>query len=259
VSLLRRALDASVRPINLLAPTVGVVAGGALLAVGFPPLALAAGALSVATWGALVAWDIANAAPELLREGPPEPPRAPKLESIQLARAHGAILEAAGRVRRAVSSHEGVLSTSLLEIQAATDELVEAATGMATRGDALFRFLSEHDPSDLRRMAEEHQRSARGMRDPEVAASLRAAAEAKRRQLETLEELRTLYDRILAELLSVEAALGELHARVVKLTFDDPSHAVTTAHSVGGELAGVRQRVQLLERSAAATLRELSG
>lgn len=253
MALLRRIFDASVHLRNLLPPAIGLIASLSFMIAGFVKFAILACFFALATWVILVARTLrAPSLSTILNEDPP-------LESVQLARAKRSILIAADQVRSAAAGHHGVLSTSLLDVVTHCNALVTASSVVASRGDALFRFLRIHDPSELRRMADEHTRAARGMRDPEVAGSLRSAADAKRRQLETLEELRTLYDRILAELLAVEATLGELHARVVKLTFDDPAHAVTMAGSVNGELESIKQRVQRLERSAAATLRELSG
>lgn len=253
VSLFRRALSASIRPRHLIPPALGIAASVSLLLVDLVPFAFATALLSFVAWATLVTRELLSSSPQAIAES------TPTLESVQLARAHRAILSAADRVRTSARSHDGALSDSLGDVVIHCDELVVASAAMAARGDALFRFLRVHDPSELRRMADEHTRAARSMKDAEVAGSLRSAAEAKRRQLETIEELRTLYDRILAELLAVEATLGELHARVVKLTFEDPAYALSVAGTVGGELSSVRQRVQRLERSAAATLRELSG
>jgi hypothetical protein len=245
--LMQRAIDASVRPLNLLAPGVGVAAAGGLLALGFPPLAIAAGAMSLATWGALVAWDL-SAAPAA------EPSRKP-FATPQLERAYSAIAAAADRVRAAIDAHDGVLSSSLVELRASCDELVDGAARMAARADAIAAFLRTHDPQQMERGIEETLRNARQVRDPTARDSLLAAADAKRRQLASLGELHTLFDRILAELVGIEAALGELHARVVKLTFDDPERALDVG--VGDELRTVQERVRVLEQSAAATLREL--
>jgi hypothetical protein len=251
--LLRKALDASVRPINLVAPGVGAAAAASLLALGLPPLALTAGALSIVTWGALVAWDIATS-PGAPAAAAARVPFAAK----DVERAHQAIAAAADRVRVAIDRHDGVLTDSLVELLANCDELVDSAARMAGRGDAVYAFLRSHDPVAIERAAEEHLRSARSVRDEAARTSLEAAAEAKRRQLATWQELRNLYDRIVAELISVEATLDELHARVVKLTFEDPGLAVEASQQVGADLKTVRERVRVLEQSAAATLREIS-
>jgi hypothetical protein len=248
------ALRAVVRPINLVAPGVGSAAAAGLLFLGMPALALTAGALSIVTWGALVAWDlVVPQAPAL----PGEPERKP-FAAAGIERSWQSIRAAADRVRSAVDRHDGVLTGSLVELLADCEELVDSARGMASRGDAVHGYLRSHDPAEMARVAEDHVRSARSVRDPAARSSLEAAAGAKRRQLETWQELRTLYDRILAELVNVEAALDELHARVVKLTFDDPAVAADASERVGADLRSVRERVRVLEQSAAATLRDLS-
>lgn len=248
--LLRRALDASVKPLNLVAPGVGVAAAGALVAMGLPPLALAVGSLSVAAWGAMVAWDVATPKPP-----PPPPPPPKRLQAVHLQQAIDAIRRSAESVRGRIDGHDGVLSTSLAELRADCDGLVDSAEEMARRGDAVWTFLRSHDPAPVQRELEDLRRRARTLRDAEAAASLESAAEARGRQLEAWAGLRTLHDRIAAELVAVGAALDELNVRVVQLTLQDPGDAVP---EIGSDLKALRDRVQVLERSAAATLREVA-
>ncbi|MEQ1508362.1 MAG: hypothetical protein ABMB14_39390, partial [Myxococcota bacterium] len=165
-------------------------------------------------------------------------------------------LQAAGRVQAAIDRHDGVLSGDLVDLGVTARALGHRPGRVDERGDAVFVFLSTHDPEVIARTAADHVRQARSVRDPAAAASLEAAADARRRQLQTWEQLRVLFERIGAELVSVEAGLDELHARVVKLTFDDPSTA--DVPSIGQDLATLHDRVRLLERSAEATLRDLA-
>lgn len=255
-SLLRRAVDASVRPVNLVAPGVGVAAASGLLAVGLAPLALAVGSLSVAAWGAMVAWDVAS--PKPAPPPPPPPPPPPKLEALHLQQAIEGIRRSAARVRERIDAHDGVLAASLLEVGANCATLVESAEEMARRGDAVYVFLRGHDPALVHREIEERRRLARAARDPEAAASLERAAEAKERQLRAWSELRDLHDRIAAELVAVGSALDELGVRVMQLTLQDPADAAVSGAGVGKELQSLRDRVQVLERSAAATLQEVA-
>jgi hypothetical protein len=134
--------------------------------------------------------------------------------------------------------------------------LLDSADETALRGDTLYAWLRSHDPNAIHQEARDRADAAHRARDVEVARSLRTAADAKARQLETYRELRALLDRISAELVAAEATLDELHARVMKLTLSDPGDAVAGL-SVGQDLAELRKRLQVLEKSAAATLREV--
>lgn len=253
--LLRRAIDASVRPLNLVAPGVGAAAAGALVAMGLPPLALAAGSLAVAAWGAMVAWDLSIPPPPEPATPPPAPPR--RLQAPDLQRAIEGIRASAATVRARIEGHDGVLSTSLLELQADCDALVESAEAMARRGDAAWLFLRAHDPARIQGELDELRRRAKHAQDPEAGASLQSAVESKERQLAAWSGLRTVCDRIAAELVAVAAALDELDVRVVQLTLQDPGDPVPGA-KLGADLDLLRDRVQLLERSAAATLQEVA-
>lgn len=252
MKIVRRAVDAATRPMNLVAPGVGTLAAGGLVAMGMPPLALAIGALSLSAWGAMVAWDLASPAPAK----PPPERRPPEIDSVELKRLLTAVYRAAWNVRRQVDEHEGVLSSSLLELRAECEGLLDSADETALRGDTLYAWLRSHDPNAIHQEARDRADAAHRARDVEVARSLRTAADAKARQLETYRELRALLDRISAELVAAEATLDELHARVMKLTLSDPGDAVARL-SVGQDLAELRKRLQVLEKSAAATLREV--
>lgn len=251
-TLIRRAVDAATRPVHLVPPGVGITAAGSLLALGQAPLAVVVGGLSMLTWGAMVAWDLATP------PAPPEPePPPPGLDAPHLQKALDAVRAAAASVREPIDAHDGVLGASLLEIRVAADGLVDSAEGLARRGDAVYRYLRTYDPAEIQREADQLARASQGARDAETAASLASAAEAKRKQLATWKELRAQHDRIEAELIAVEAELDSLHARVVHLTLNDPGDTSAGA-SIGRELASLGTRMSMLEKAAAATLSEVS-
>jgi peptidoglycan/xylan/chitin deacetylase (PgdA/CDA1 family) len=252
-----RALEAATRGQNIVPAGLGVAAAGGLLAVGLAPIAAVVGALSAVTWGALVAWDLASHGGAL----PPAPEPAPE-EPVRLAAEHlqrrlDAVSAAARRVREPIDRYEGVLTDSLLEVGAASEELVERATALARRGDAIWRYLSANDPKQIEAEIAERRKSAGLLRDPTAAASLRQAADAKQEQLATWTALRDQHDRIAAELVAVDASLDALHARVVALTLNDPGDTAAGA-SIGAEIHALGQRMGLLERAAAETIRSLS-
>ncbi|MEQ1568003.1 MAG: hypothetical protein ABMA64_20355, partial [Myxococcota bacterium] len=74
-------------------------------------------------------------------------------------------------------------------------------------------------------------------------------------QLATFDELRVLGERVTAELLAVEAELGELDARLARLGLSDPTDAAPT--DAASEVRALRERMHILEQSAANTLREV--
>jgi hypothetical protein len=255
-NLLGRALVAATRGSNIVPPGLGIAAAGGLLAVGLAPVAAVVGALSAVTWGALVAWDLAGSpgpgpGPGSNPDPDPDPDLAP-----HFAQALTAIRAAAARVREPIDQHDGVLSDSLLEVGAATDDLVSRAEALVRRGDAIARHIRGSDPQRIEQEMQQREASAASMRDAAAAASLRMAADAKRRELATWAELRDQHARIVAELVAVESSLDALRARVVALTLNDPGDASAGA-TIGAELHELGERLDVLERAAAATIRSI--
>lgn len=252
----RRFLDAAAKPLHLLPPGVGMVAAGGLLVAGLPPLAVAVGVLSMGAWGALVAWDLVGPGPAPAPEPPPVDPLA-GIRTERLRLVMGAIHEAARRVERQIDGHEGAVTPSLLELSAESRALVTAADEAARRADALAVLLASVDHGALARELDERARAAAQAPDPEVARALRLAADAKGRERETWRELGRLVDRITAELVAAEASLDELAARVIRVTHDDPADTSAGGAEVRGQVKAVADRLQVLEKSAADTLREV--
>lgn len=249
----RRLIQAAVKPLNMLPPGLGVVTAGGLLVAGLPPLALAVGALSLGTWGALVAWDLATPPP------PPPPPPDP-LEGIRSpalrARLEG-VQAAAARVQRRLAAPDSAMASSLVELEAEATELLDAAFRAARRGDAVEALLGSVDHAGLAQAVAERAATARRASDPEVARALTQAAAAKERELETWRELEALGGRIHAELVAAEAALDELHARLALVMLDQPDAEAAGGAQVRQQVHEMAERLQILERSAARTLQEV--
>ncbi|MCK6503959.1 hypothetical protein L6R53_11260 [Myxococcota bacterium] len=249
----RRLVHAAVKPLHLLPPGLGVVTAGGLLVAGLPPLALAVGALSLGTWGALVAWDLATPPP------PPPPPSDPLagIRSAGLrARVEG-VRAAARRVQQRLATQDSAMASALVELEAEAAELWDAALQAALRGDAVEQLLGQVDQEGLSQAAAERAAAARRADDPEVARALEQAAQARQRELDTWRELEALAGRIHAELVAAEAALDELHARLVRVMLDEPGEASAGGAQVRQQVHELAERLQILERSAARTLQEV--
>ena len=250
--LIRRAFDAAVRPVNLLAPGLGTAVAGGLLTAGLPPLALAVGALSALTWGALVAWDVASKP----RPAPPPPPPQKTLAAPFAGLLSG--VEASARaVMDRIDGHDGAVGTTLLEVRADCVALVEAARRLAQRGDTVHHWLVSHSSEDVRAQIKELGEAQKRARDPAAAASLESAVQARRNELKARDGIRDIGERIIAELVATDAGLDELHARVVALTLADPTDSDARTDAVARDVRALRDQVSLLEKAAAATLLEV--
>lgn len=250
-SLGTRLFGAAVRPLNLLPVGLGAITATGLALIGLPPIAVAVGALSLGTWGALMAWDLV-AAPK--PAAPPDPARG--IASPRLQGHLAALHEVGARVRARIEAHDGVLTSSLAELLAECQELLDAADGAARRGDAVLSMLAEVDRTALTAERDQRAREAREARDPEVRTALTAAAEAKARELATWQSLATLANRIAAELVAADAAMDELNVRVARMTLDDPGSA-ESGLPVREQVKGLASRLNTLERAAQATLEEI--
>ncbi len=258
----RRFLDAAVKPLHLLPPGLGAMAAGGLLVAGFPPLAIAVGALSMGAWGAMVAWDLVTPAPPVPTPPPPDPLagiRTERLRALLMA-----VRRAGARVTEQVEAHDGAVSPSLVASPAATSSSSHSAAistrdGEATRrADGLWTQLSAVDQAVLGREQADRAAAASHAADPEVARALQLAADAKSREMTTWRELGRLVERIAAELVAAEASLDELHARVIRVTHDDPADASAGGAQVRDQVKELAGRLQVLERSAAETLKEIA-
>lgn len=252
----RRFLDAAVKPLHLLPPGLGAMAAGGLLVAGFPPLAIAVGALSMGAWGAMVAWDLVTPAPPVPTPPPPDPLagiRTERLRALLMA-----VRRAGARVTEQVEAHDGAVSPSLVEIAAECEELLVAAGEATRRADGLWTQLSAVDQAVLGREQADRAAAASHAADPEVARALQLAADAKSREMTTWRELGRLVERIAAELVAAEASLDELHARVIRVTHDDPADASAGGAQVRDQVKELAGRLQVLERSAAETLKEIA-
>lgn len=250
----RRLVNAAVKPLHLVPAGLGTVVAAGLLAVGMSPLAAAVGLLSLGTWGAMVALDLRS------KPGPPPPPSDPA-EAVRTPHLRGllrAVLAANARVRARVAAHDGALTLTLVELAGEADELVSAALDAARRGDAAVALLSGLDGAALAQDVEERRALALRASDPEVRRSMSEAAEAKARTLESWRELQRVVDRISAELVATEAALDELHARIARLTIDDPGDPGAGGAQVRAQLHELSTRLHALERTAAETLKEMA-
>ncbi|MSP55929.1 MAG: hypothetical protein EXR69_10050 [Myxococcales bacterium] len=246
-----RLIGAAAKPLNLLPVALGGITATGLLLGGLPPLAVAVGAISFGAWAALVAWDLVSVPKAEATPRPVVSSLSPRLQ------AHLDSLNAVGAsVRERIKGHEGVLTPSLVELNAECQHLIDAATGAAKRGDAVLAMLAGVDRDELRLERDLRAREARAATDAEVRRSLTAASEAKTREIETWQSLATLASRISAELVAADAAMDEINVRVARMTLDDPGSA-----DAGGQLRdqikGVASRLYTLERAAQATLEEV--
>ena len=252
----KRLMRAAAKPLNLLPAGVGAVTAAGLAVGGLPPVAIAVGALSLASWGALVAWDMVSAPSEN-----PEPDPAAGIASPGLQAHLQSLMDVGGRIRARIDAHEGMLTPSLVELRAECQELIEAATGAALRGDTLVALLADVDRAALLAERDQRVREAREAGDPEVERALTAAAEAKTREIQTWQSLATLANRIAAELVAADAAMDELNVRVVRVTLEDPGAAEDgigePGQRVREQVKALASRLNGLERAAKATLEEV--
>ena len=176
--------------------------------------------------------------------------RAPSLRALVRS-----ILEASDKVHRQLEAQDEALAAVSVEIRGEEAELVEAALAAARRGDHIWQMLQAVDPNQLRQEVAARRTAAERALDPDVARSLKEAAEAKEREMASWRDLAGLVDRIEADLVAADAALDELHVRVVRLAAQEPGTA--GGLEVRQQVKDLAERLHILERSAEATMLEV--
>ncbi len=250
---LRAALGST---LNLSLLGVGSAAAGALsLGLG-PVVGGMTLALSAVTYGALVGLDLFN--PKFVektlladRPGPAPATTAVEVESAELRAQLDAVRAANHRVVSQIDGMGGVFTDALQEIAVRAATLVEEAARMASESNTLVRYLADGSEAALRAEADKLEKRAFATRDAEAASGFRQAAEARRSQLRTRDEMAALVERLSAQLSLIETALDEMRARLVKMGAQDAGDVENVGRSMVGRLTSLRQEVGVLETSIA--------
>lgn len=156
-----------------------------------------------------------------------------RLEPRELAPPIRAEVERARREARTVRATIDGSSLSFAEVGAEIDALVGAIEAIAGRAQRVYTYLAAQDvPALDRRLAQ--LSSAPGGAPESVLAALRD-------QRKALHELRLVLDRSLARMEEVNAQLGGVNARLVRMSVTQEEAG---EHALAGHVRGLREQVE---------------
>lgn len=250
---LQRLLRAAVRPTQLGVLAGGAAAAGAAVAmagaVGSVLPAVAIGALTACAWVAATAWDG-------LYGAAPTEPGAPRIADAGLRGRLATVEEEAAAVRALL---EGLDAQQpwFAEVEAAARGLLDHARRLAQRGDELAALRQDAAVDEVLREREELRAKVRTARDKAIAGQWREALGRKEAQLRHIASLAATAERIDAELATVESALGELRARILRMDATGRVDGIDVGATTTATLRALDQEIDSVERAAAATIEEM--
>lgn len=231
--------------VNLL--VAGSAALGAAALHSWPILAL-----GVATYGALLAWDVAS--PRFWREtlsGKPEDgsrlPAPEKLEDPRLRDAVRAIRDAHQHLHRALEGATPGVQKHMSLVLLSLNELEERTARLVARGEDLARYLRSVDVNAVRGQLQAAQEQVRAARDAEARAQWESARAAREEQLAALVDIDTARERVLANLSRIAATMEGLPAKVVRLRALDEQATESMYGDLNEELGRVNGEIGAFE------------
>jgi hypothetical protein len=172
--------------------------------------------------------------------------QAEELEAIELSAAYADVLRAHEGLRGAMRDGDNP-SQDLRDVYQRCTDLVLATGKVARSGDSLRRYMGARSPLTVEaEVARLEDRAARSC-DDGAASAYRMAAGARRRQLDTYQQIGTLYDRIEARLVLVTSFLSAVEAMVVKLQALDMERLHDELVSIGEQIDELNGEIGMLE------------
>jgi hypothetical protein len=211
---------------------LGAAAVGAAALVSWP-----IAAIGVVAYGALVASDVSN--PEFRRRAlrdRPAVPRPKELEDPELRACAQAFAAARAEVDRVLAGIPERVRRNIASSIGSLEELAGHTATLIARGDELARYLGRIDLPGARAEAERLAAAAAAADDAAERHELELAAAAAADKVRTLDELVTARKRTLANLARVNATLGAMPAKIMRMRTLDDQATDALSGDVGGEL-----------------------
>jgi hypothetical protein len=162
------------------------------------------------------------------------------------------------RVRAAFHAGNQSLQDSLRESVERCLDLVKEAGKTAQRGVQIRGYLDSESPLVMEKDAERLQKQAKSATDAGARANYQQAADAKRQQLQTYQQIQGLYDRVNAQLAVISTTLETANAKFVKLRATDIQEATAINESITSHIETVRSDIHILESTVEETMQEFS-
>ena len=187
-----------------------------------------------------------------------EPLRPEQIQGQALRAVYSIILANLERIRSTHAAGSDDTRELLASSLAHCEKLAEEAGRAAAKGNPLSAYLATENPTGISGEILQLERDAEAARDPKAKENYQKAAESKRQQLETYQQIEGLYDRIRAQLSVIETALDGVNAKLVKLSATDIQEVMVTNESIGSHLQSMTSDIHILESAVDETIQEFA-
>ena len=267
--ILKLLLTSASSRVNLSILSVGMVLSVILIIteIAGTSVGIAVLLFSLLAYCALVGLDVFN--PKFIREvhGVGEPdkkieastqidPEQLKVQELKII--YESILNKHNQSQQAFKSTSELLKDNLVDSMSRCSELVMEAGRIAVKGDSLREYLNTQDPHSIEKQTKDLAAKARRTSDEKASEGFHQAVTVKRQQLETINQIEGLYDRINAQLNVIESSLDTIHAKIVKLKATDIEEAILVGQSIMERVDTLATDINLLESTVEETLQEFS-
>lgn len=222
-------------------------------------------ALGTAAYGALVGLDLTNErfVRKVVQGGSavPEPISLPDPTSILSAEhreLYRSILAGLSRAEEIYAGSNDFVRDSLTETLARCHALAAEAGRAAQKGNSLTEYMRSERAEEIQVEVKALEASAAQASHERARHDYLLAAETKRQQLGTYEQIEALSDRVRAQLTLIDTTLDGVTARLIKVGATDISDAVNTNRSIATHLESMTTDMQVLETTVDEMIQELS-
>ncbi len=245
------------------ASTLGTL--GMVLA-GYPLLGLAVLGIGALTYGTLIALDLFNEdfirkvygldGNDAMTGGAIELVAPEEVSAAELRVLYIASKNKYSEIEAAISGIDDMLRDSLRGTRERCHGLLAEAGRLALRGSELARYRSGRQLAAVESEISGLIAQAQATADEKAAQTFMRAAEDKRQEYQTYQQIAGIYDRIKAQLSVINSSLDGVQAKIIKLRATDIKAAASVRASITENLAALTSDMQVLETSVSEILQE---
>ena len=229
----------------------GVLSALSVAVVNSLPVAAGVGALGLAAYAALVAMDLSGPRPPA-RPGLPAGPALPAPSSLRdpaLKATVAALVQVRQEIGRILQDTPDHVRDHVRPALLVLPELEERAVHLIARSEDLLGYLQTQDPDRVRDEHDKIGKAAKGARDRAAREEFGRALDAKREQIQALDDIAGARERVQANLARIVAGLEALPPRMVRMRALDGQALDEVGGDVSRELDQMNGEIRMFEES----------
>ncbi len=164
----------------------------------------------------------------------------------ELHHLHRNILRSQEKIRQLFRDADD-FTRELLGEFAQTESLVTKSTQFLTKAQGIREYLESEDEQQIRQDMEHLQEKITRVSDTFSKHQYQQARHARQKQLETLQELQQMYERLVSQVTNISLSLESMYSRMVKMKTLDYSLASAEGDHVASLLNDIVQEVEQLD------------